>query len=145
MDNKKPGLFLALKILAAVFLCVAIAGIVLVITGFGDFENQWKFILGGFMTTLGIFLTSICAATGFSREMAKVSVKMTKHIQNATKEDLTDIANTQAQIQSGAVKTIAGAARDGFDSAGAQTKFCKHCGTKIDEDSRFCKECGKEQ
>jgi predicted amidophosphoribosyltransferase len=26
-----------------------------------------------------------------------------------------------------------------------QTKFCKHCGAEIDEDSAFCSKCGKPQ
>ena len=26
-----------------------------------------------------------------------------------------------------------------------ETIFCKHCGAKIDADSKFCKSCGKEQ
>ena len=143
MSNKKPILFLILKILAAVFLCVTIVGIVFVITGFGDFESS-KFMLGGFMSAFGLFATVTCAAIGFSPEMAKFSVKMTKHIQSATKEDLTDIASTQAEIQSEAVKTIASAAREGFEGE-KKTMFCKHCGAEIDEDSRFCKACGKEQ
>lgn len=145
MSKKKPILFLILKILAALFLCVAITGIVFTITGFGDFESK-KFVLGGVMTCFGIFATATCASIGFSPEMAKFSVKTTKYIQQATKEDMTDIASTQAEIQSEAVKTIAGAVKEGLDGADEdKTMFCKHCGAKIDEDSRFCKECGKEQ
>ena len=144
MSDKKTIPFLILKILAAVFLCVAIAGIVFVITGFGDFEHEWKFILGGILSCLSTFLTFTCGAIGFSPEIAKLSVKMTKHVQAETKEDLTDIATTNAEIQSNAIKTMASAVREGFDGEQA-TMFCKHCGAKIDEDSRFCKVCGKEQ
>ena len=145
MSKKKPVLFLILKILAAIFLCVAITGIVFVITGFGDFEHEWKFILGGILSGLGVFLTFTFAGIGFSPEISKLSVRMTKHIQEATKEDMADIATTQAEIQSEAVRTMASAAREGFENAEGATKFCKHCGEKIDEDSRFCKVCGKEQ
>ena len=144
MSNKKPTLFLILKILAGVFLCVAIAGIVLVILGFGDFESN-NFLIGGFITGFGVFLTFTCAAIGFSPEMAKLSVKTTKYIQQANKEDMKDIASTSAEIQSDAVKTMANAVKEGFTGETETTKFCKHCGAKIDEDSRFCKECGKEQ
>ena len=76
--------------------------------------------------------------------MSKLSVKTTKYIQQENKEDMTDIANTNAEIQSDAIKTIASSVKEGFSSED-ETKFCKHCGAKIDEDSRFCKECGKEQ
>ncbi len=145
MGKKKPVLFLILKIFAAVFLCVSIVGIVFVIIGFGDFEHEWKFILGGILSGFGVFLTFTCAAIGFYPEFAKLSVRMTKHIQEATKEDMADIAATQAEIQSDAIKTMASAAREGFENADGATKFCKHCGEKIDEDSRFCKVCGKEQ
>ena len=145
MSKKKPVLFFILKILAVVFLCVAIVGIVFVITGFGDFENEWKFILGGILSGVGVFLTFTFAAIGFYPEIAKLSVRMTKHIQDETKDDMTDIVNTQAEIQSDAIKTMASAAREGFNESDGETKFCKHCGEKIDKDSRFCKVCGKEQ
>lgn len=142
MNNKKPIVFLVLKILAAVFLCVAIAGIVLTATGFGNFESN-NFIIGGFMTAFGVFLTFTCAGIGFMPEMSKLSVKTTKYIQQVNKEDMTDIANTSAEIQSDAVKTIASSVKEGL--AEEESKFCKHCGAEIDEDSRFCKKCGKEQ
>ncbi|MBQ7913070.1 MAG: hypothetical protein IJ308_04905 [Clostridia bacterium] len=145
MSKKKPVVFLILKILAAFFLCVAITGIVFVIVGFGDFENEWKFILGGVLSSLGVFLTFTCGIIGFYPEIAKLSVKMTKHIQAANKEDMTEIASTNAEIQSDAIRTVASAAREGFEGTDGATKFCKHCGALIDGDSRFCKECGKEQ
>ncbi len=145
MSNKKPIIFLILKILAGVFLCVAITGIVLSVRGFGDFEND-NFMLGGLLTCFGFFLAFTCAGIGFSPEMAKLSTKTTKYIQQANKEDLKDIATTSAEIQSEAVKTTASAVKEGFSDSPAQdTKYCKHCGASIDEDSRFCKECGKEQ
>jgi len=28
--------------------------------------------------------------------------------------------------------------------AGARTRFCRNCGSKVDEDDRFCRECGSE-
>ena len=143
MSNKKPIIFLVLKILAGVFLCVSIVGIVLTATGFGNFEKN-HFMIGGFLTAFGIFLTFTCAAIGFMPEMSKFSVKTTKYIQQENKEDMTDIASTNAEIQSNAIKTIASSVKEGF-SGEEETKFCKHCGALIDEDSRFCKACGKEQ
>ena len=142
--NKKPIIFLILKILSAVFLCVAITGIIFVVTGFGDFESN-KFMLGGIMTGFGVFLAFTCAGIGFSPELSKLSVKTNKYILQSNKEDMTEIANTNAEIQSGAVKTLAGAVKEGLTESANESKYCKHCGAVIDEDSRFCKECGKEQ
>ena len=144
MNKKKPILFLILKILAGVFLCVAITGIVFIVTGFGDFESN-KFMLGGIMTGFGFFLTATCAGIGFMPEMSKFSVKTTKYIQQVNKDDMADIASTNAEIHSDAVKTMANAVKEGFENADSPTVYCKHCGEKIDADSRFCKACGKEQ
>ena len=55
--------------------------------------------------------------------------------------DLTAIASNTADIVSDAVKTTAGAVAEGIRA----TKFCKHCGEKIDADARFCTSCGKNQ
>jgi uncharacterized membrane protein len=137
---KKPIHYLIFKLLAGVFAIVAIAGVVLAIQGFGDFESN-NFMIGGMMSAFGIFATVTCAMIGFKSEMAKMATQSAKYIQQQNKEDLSEIASTQAEIMKDAVETTAGAVKEGL----ADTKFCKHCGAKIDEDSRFCKECGKEQ
>ena len=137
---KKPIHYLIFKLLAGVFAIVVVAGLVLAIQGFGDFESN-NFMIGGMMSAFGIFATVTCAMIGFKPEMAKMATKSAKYIQQQNKEDLSEIASTQAEIMKDAVETTAGAVKEGL----ADTKFCKHCGAKIDEDSRFCKECGKEQ
>ena len=144
MSNKKPILFLIFKILAGLFLCVMITGIVLVIVGFGNFESN-LFLIGGIMGVFGLFFTFTFAGIGFSPEMTKMSMKTTKYIQQATKDDMQDIASTQAEIHSDAVKTMASAVKEGLDDANQCKMYCKHCGAKIDADSHFCKACGKEQ
>ena len=77
----------------------------------------------------------------FRPEIAKLSMKTAKYVQEENKEDLTDMADTGADIISDAVKKVASSVNDGM----RKSKFCKHCGAEIDEDSRYCSRCGKEQ
>ena len=102
MENKKPRHYLILKIVGFVFVVVAIAGIVLTITGFGDFENN-NFMIGGFMTCIGFFVGVSCLIFGFGPEMSRLATKSAKYIQQQNKDDLIDISNTNADIASGAV------------------------------------------
>ena len=144
MKQQKPIIFLILKILAPLFLAVAITGIVLSVKGFGDFESN-NFMLGGILTTFGFFLTFACAIFGFSPEIRKLSIKTQKYQIEENKQDLTDIANTTAEIHKDAVKTTASAIKDGLTEDTDPQMYCKHCGAQIDANSRFCKVCGKEQ
>ena len=138
--NKKPKHFLIFKILGIIGLIVAIFGIVLTFTGFGNFESN-KFMLGGILTSFGFILGFVGLIIGFSPEIAKMNTKSIKYIQGENKEDLTDIANNTADITSGAVTKTARAVKEGL----TETVFCKHCGAKIDNDSKFCSFCGKKQ
>lgn len=141
MENKKPRHYLILKIVGFVFVAVAIAGIVLSITGFGDFENN-NFMLGGFITCFGLFLGIGCLVGGFSPEMSRLATKSTKYIQQQNKDDLTDISNTNAEIASGAVVKTAKAVKEGLKE---ENKFCTHCGESIPNDAKFCSKCGEKQ
>ena len=71
MKNKKPIIFLILKIIGVIGLIVGIIGISLVFKGFGDFESN-NFMKGGFMTTFGLFIGFSCLMTGFTPEFAKL-------------------------------------------------------------------------
>ena len=83
---EKPKHYLVFKILFIVFAIVTVAGIVLSVQGFGNFENN-NFMIGGFMGTFGLFATFVCAGVGFRPELTKLSVKSAKYIQqqNANK------------------------------------------------------------
>ena len=142
MENKnnKPTHFLILKILGFVFIAVGIVGIVLSITGFSDFESN-NYMIGGLLTCFGLFGGVVCLVSGFRPEIMKITTKSAKYIQQENKEDLTDIANTSADIASGALTKTAKAIKEGIKD----NMFCKHCGAEIDKDSKFCKSCGKEQ
>ena len=139
-DNNKPTHLFIFKVVGFIGIFVAIVGFVLTFKGFGDFEHNY-FMLGGAMSALGIFVGVSCLVLGFRPEIMKLSTKTAKYIQQENKEDLTDIADTGAEIMSGAVKKTAKAVKEGLKD----TKFCKYCGAEIDEDSIFCSKCGKEQ
>ena len=136
--NQKPMHFLVFKIVGFVFLAVTVVGIAFVLTGFGDFSSN-KFMIGGLMTTFGLFGAACGLMIGFSPELSKMRTKSAKYIQSENKEDLRDLARTSAEIASDAVQTISKAAREGL----CDKIFCKHCGKEIDADSNFCSHCGK--
>lgn len=137
---KKPKHLIVLKILGVVFACVGVAGIVLTVLGFGNFDNNY-FVIGSPMTCIGLFLAFVFIFTGFSPEIAKLSTKTSKYIQEEIKQDLTDIATTKADISGEAITKVSKSIKKGFKN----TKYCKYCGAEIDADSTFCKECGKKQ
>ena len=139
---KKPLSFLILRIIGFCCLALALLGIVLVIVGFGDFETN-NFMIGGFLTTFGLFTGIACTVASFLPEISKTTIRTQKYIQNENKEDLTDLANTAAEINANAVTTISRAAAQGFTQE--NTVFCKECGAKIAADSKFCRHCGTKQ
>ena len=140
MENKKPIMYLVLKLVGFVGVAIAVAGIIFAITGFGDFESN-NFTIGIFVLPVGFFIAAAGLVSGFTPEIARMKTKSAKYIQQENKEDLTEIASTNADIMSEAITKTTQAVNKGLD----QTKFCKHCGAEIDEDSAFCSKCGKPQ
>lgn len=142
---EKPKVYLVLKILGP---CLMALGIVSIILGVVVFPEPFGFdggtvinfaflVPGVFLIFGGVFMLLM----GFTPEMQKNSIKTARYLQEETKEDLTQIADNSADILDGAVKKTVRAVKEGLKD----TKFCKHCGAKIDADSKFCSECGKEQ
>ena len=140
MENKKPEHLLVFKIIGFIGIAVGIFGFILSMVGFGDFESN-NFMIGGFLACFGIFVGVLGLSVGFRPDIARMSAKTAKYIQQENKEDLKDIVNTSAEISSDAITTVTKAVKDGLN----ETVYCKHCGSKIDADSKFCKSCGKEQ
>ena len=138
--NKKPLSLLIFKMIGIAGAIAAIKGILLVVSGFGDFESN-NFMIGALLFSVGFMLTSLGITIGFAPEIAKIRAKTIKYIQEENKEDLSTIASTHAEIMSDALTTSANALSNGI----RKTMFCKHCGAKIDSDSKFCSACGKEQ
>ena len=128
------------KLVGVIGVIVAITGMVLIITGFGDFESN-NFMIGGFLTVIGIMAGFCGIIIGFSPEIAKAKTRAARYIQEENKDDLTALASNTAEIMSDAVTTTTSAAIKGM----RKTIFCKHCGQEIDGDSKFCSFCGKEQ
>ena len=139
-NNNKPKCFIIFKIVGFIGIILAIAGFVLTFVGFGEFESN-NFMIGGLMATFGLFIGVSGLVIGFRPEITKASTQSIKYIQQENKEDLKDIASTAAEIASEAITKTATAIKTGLDDK----MFCKHCGEKIDSDSKFCNKCGKEQ
>ena len=138
--NNKPKHFIMFKIIGLIGIILAIIGFVLTFVGFGDFESN-NFMIGGFLTTFGLFIGISCLIIGFRPEITKMSAKSAKYIQQENKEDFRDIAGNTAEIASEAITKTTTAIKKGLDDK----IFCKYCGEKIDSDSKFCNKCGKEQ
>lgn len=138
--NNKPKHFIIFKIIGLIGIILAIIGFVLTFVGFGDFESN-NFMIGGFLTTFGLFVGIPCLIIGFRPEITKMSAKSAKYIQQENKEEFRDIASNTAEIASEAITKTTTAIKKGLDDK----IFCKYCGEKIDSDSKFCNKCGKEQ
>lgn len=138
--NNKPIHFLILKIFGFIGIICAIFGIVLLVKGFGDFESN-NFMIGSFMSTIGLFAGLSCLFAGFKPEFERIRIKSQKYIQDLNKEDLADISTTNAEISEEALSKTASAIKKGLKD----TKFCKDCGKEIVKDAKFCNFCGKEQ
>ena len=135
----RPRHFWIFKIIGVIGAVATVTGIVLTVTGFGDFESN-NFMIGSFVAVIGVMMTAFGIAIGFGPEIAKARAKTLRYIQEENKDDLTAIANNSAEIMSDAVSKTANAIANGVQ----KTMFCKHCGARIDADSTFCSRCGKE-
>ena len=135
----RPKHFWIFKMIGVVGAILAVSGIVLTISGFGDFESN-NFMIGAFVAVIGFMMAALGITIGFGPEIAKARAKTLRYIQEENKEDLTAIANNSAEIMSEAVSKTANAVANGAQ----KTMFCKHCGASIDADSTFCSSCGKE-
>ena len=135
----QPRHFWIFKIIGLIGVAATVTGIVLSVAGFGDFESN-NFMIGSFVTVIGVLMTSFGIAIGFGPEIAKGRAKTLRYIQEENKEDLTAIANNHAEIMSDAISKTADSIANGVQ----KTMFCKHCGARIDIDSTFCSCCGKE-
>ena len=138
---KKPRYYLIFKIIGFIGIGIVVAGLILSVTGFGDFESN-NFMIGMFLAPIGLFISAFCLAQGFRPEMTRMSAQSMRYIQNENKEIFTDIANTTAEITQNAIAQTAKAVCDGISG---DKIYCKHCGAMIDSDSKFCSKCGKEQ
>ena len=141
MNDQKPKHFLIFKIIGFIGVVIGIIGIILLFLGVNNSDNT--FMIGGFVVCFGMFIGIGGLVIGFRPEISKLSTKSKKYIVNDNKDDLTDIANTSADIVDGAITQTARAVKKGLTQK--ESMFCKYCGAQIDSDSKFCNKCGKEQ
>lgn len=134
--KKIPTIF---KILMIVGPIILITGIVLLATGFGDFENESKFIIGMFLMPVGFISTVV----GFIPLISKASIKANKYILQSNMEDLQDISSTSADITSTGIKKAVRAVKEGWtDEENKPKSYCPNCGAKLEGDDNFCSQCG---
>lgn len=139
---EKPKYFLVLKILGVITIILGVVCLIVKST-----TNIGPRILT-IMSIFGVVGGLVFMLLGFQPEIKKLHIKNAKYIQENNKEDLTDIANTGADIVGGAVTKTTKAIKNGLtiNEADDNAKtYCKHCGSKIDADSKFCNKCGGEQ
>ena len=145
MENQEPK---HLKVLRIIGFSLISIGVILLFLGL--FVVKMEFgsndeIAHPAVYVPGIFLCVFsipCLFLGYSAKIQKAQIATQKYIQGETKADLTEMADTGAEIVAPAVKKISKAVKDGVKK---ETVFCKHCGVEIDADSTFCKSCGKKQ
>lgn len=80
--------------------------------------------------------------TEMGTAVGSMSANIQKGILDKNEETMKENARRTASIEKESIEIKARALKDGLTK---NSKYCKHCGTAIDEDSKFCKECGKEQ
>ena len=145
MENKEPR---HLKVLRIIGFSLVAVGVILFVLGIfvvklnrgvsGEISHPALYVPGIFLC----FFSVPCLFLGYSARIQKAQIATQKYIQGEAKEDLSEMANTTADIVSPAVAKITKAVKKGAKN---DTMFCKHCGAEIDSDSKFCKKCGKEQ
>ena len=77
-----------------------------------------------------------------AKESAGVAIRSKKKILDENEDLIKEVADRKTNIEAEQIKKKARAIKEGLSGV---SKYCKHCGKLIDEDSRFCKSCGKEQ
>ncbi|MBQ3047530.1 MAG: zinc ribbon domain-containing protein [Clostridia bacterium] len=69
-------------------------------------------------------------------------VKAQKYMLEESKDDIKEVATGMAEATEEAVEITARAIKKGVTKEASA--YCKHCGQKIDADSKFCGKCGKQ-
>ena len=90
-----------------------------------------------------LFISFVLTMIGAIPLIAKLKIKISRHIVEKNKDDLTDIANMQADITQDAVKKTVKSASEGWEDGQGNTKFCTNCGQKISASAKFCPNCGQ--
>lgn len=89
-----------------------------------------------------IFTIAMIISPKLRGKMMSRQIRASKYMMDESKEDLKSISDGMAYATKDGIKTTARAIKEGFVG---EFVYCKHCGSKIESDSKYCKECGKEQ
>ena len=97
------------------------------------------------VAVLVIIFTMVSAFSPKLRgKMLSKQIKAAKYMVEESKDDIEYISNNMADATKGGVETTVRAIKKGIVDDEEEI-YCKHCGSRIDKDSKFCKNCGKEQ
>lgn len=117
--NNKPKHFLIFKIIGFIGIIIFIIGLILMITGFRNFESN-KYLIGMILFPLVFLVGCSCLIIGFKPEISKIRNKTIKYIQEENKEDIKDITTTTVEI-----------ILEAIDEVTKGTMYCKHCGKNV--------------
>ena len=92
-----------------------------------------------------VFILAIASifSPKFRGKMMSKEVKARRYMIDEVKDDIESISTNMADASKEGIKITTSAIKEGFSER--ESIFCKHCGSRIDADSKFCKSCGKEQ
>ena len=76
-------------------------------------------------------------------KMMSNQIKSMKYMMDESKDDIENVSTNMAGATKDGIKITAHAIKEGLTEE--EKAYCKHCGSRIDKDSKFCKNCGKEQ
>lgn len=74
---------------------------------------------------------------------SNITIKSRKDILDQNEDTLKDLATRNAKIHKDAIESTIKSVKTALTES--DKIYCKHCGKRIDKDSKFCKSCGKEQ
>lgn len=104
--------------------------------------NAIFIIIAVLAVAIFVFVCIMMFSSKMRGKMMSKLVKSTKYMVDESKDDIKSISTNIAEAQSEGTEITARAIKKGF--AEEESIFCKHCGAKIDKDSKFCNKCGKE-
>ena len=100
-------------------------------------------IVSIFIALVFAFTIAQIISPKFRGKMMSRQVKSVKYMVDESKDDIESISTDMANATKEGVEITAHAIKKGFTED--EKIYCKHCGSRIDQDSKFCKNCGKEQ
>ena len=113
--------------------------------GFGAFEIFFAIafaIVGIVVLSIIVFTFLMIFNPKIRGKMMSKGIKAAKYMVDESKDDINSISTDMAEATSNGVEITARAIKKGLTED--ESIFCKHCGAKIDKDSKFCSKCGNE-